>query len=40
MIESRRIDDFYVAVVIFRSLRNVGVRVALDDFGMGYVGLR
>ena len=28
------------AVAILRPLRNAGVRVALDDFGMGYAGLR
>ncbi len=29
-----------LAVAILRPLRNAGVRVALDDFGMGYAGLR
>ncbi|HGU1937767.1 TPA: biofilm formation regulator HmsP [Escherichia coli] len=38
--ESRRIDDPHSAVAILRPLRNAGVRVALDDFGMGYAGLR
>lgn len=38
--ESRRIDDPHAAVAILRPLRNAGVRVALDDFGMGYAGLR
>ena len=38
--ESRRIDDPNEAVVILRPLRNAGVRIALDDFGMGYAGLR
>ncbi|MFX9142683.1 EAL domain-containing protein, partial [Acinetobacter baumannii] len=28
------------AVAILRPLRNAGVRIALDDFGMGYAGLR
>ena len=38
--ESRRIDDPKAAVAILRPLRNAGVRIALDDFGMGYAGLR
>lgn len=38
--ESRRIDDPNEAVAILRPLRNAGVRIALDDFGMGYAGLR
>lgn len=38
--ESRRIDDPQTAVTILRPLRNAGVRIALDDFGMGYAGLR
>ncbi|MCS2162217.1 biofilm formation regulator HmsP [Scandinavium sp. H11S7] len=38
--ESRRIDDPKAAVAILRPLRNAGVQVALDDFGMGYAGLR
>lgn len=38
--ESRRIDDPQAAVAILRPLRNAGVRIALDDFGMGYAGLR
>ncbi|POT55545.1 biofilm formation regulator HmsP [Citrobacter amalonaticus] len=38
--ESRRIDDPHAAVAILRPLRNAGVRIALDDFGMGYSGLR
>lgn len=38
--ESRRIDDPHAAVTILRPLRNAGVRIALDDFGMGYAGLR
>ncbi|HFQ8226240.1 TPA: biofilm formation regulator HmsP [Citrobacter freundii] len=38
--ESRRIDDPNAAVAILRPLRNAGVRIALDDFGMGYAGLR
>lgn len=37
--ESRRIDDPNEAVAILRPLRNAGVRIALDDFGMGYAGL-
>ncbi|MCS2151673.1 biofilm formation regulator HmsP [Scandinavium goeteborgense] len=38
--ESRRIDDPKAAVAILRPLRNAGVQIALDDFGMGYAGLR
>ena len=38
--ESRRIDDPHAAVAILRPLRNAGVQIALDDFGMGYAGLR
>ncbi len=39
--ESRhRIDNPHAAVAILRPLRNAGVRIALDDFGMGYAGLR
>ena len=38
--ESRHIDDPHAAVTILRPLRNAGVRIALDDFGMGYAGLR
>ncbi|MGL5603411.1 MAG: biofilm formation regulator HmsP [Silvania sp.] len=38
--ESRRIDDPNEAVTILRPLRNAGLRIALDDFGMGYAGLR
>ncbi|MGY5954890.1 biofilm formation regulator HmsP [Kosakonia sp. BK9b] len=38
--ESRRIDDPQAAVAILRPLRDAGVRIALDDFGMGYAGLR
>lgn len=38
--ESRRIDDPDAAVSILRPLRNAGVRIALDDFGMGYASLR
>ncbi|SFU12144.1 EAL domain, c-di-GMP-specific phosphodiesterase class I (or its enzymatically inactive variant) [Kosakonia arachidis] len=37
--ESRYIDDPKAAVEILRPLRNAGVRIALDDFGMGYAGL-
>ncbi len=28
------------AVAILKPLRNAGIRIALDDFGMGYAGLR
>jgi EAL domain-containing protein (putative c-di-GMP-specific phosphodiesterase class I)/GGDEF domain-containing protein len=38
--ESRRIDDPQAAIAILRPLRNAGVSIALDDFGMGYAGLR
>lgn len=38
--ESRRIDDPDEAVTILRPLRKAGVRIALDDFGMGYASLR
>jgi len=38
--ESRRIDDPDAAVSILRPLREAGVRIALDDFGMGYASLR
>lgn len=38
--ESRSIDDPKAAVAILRPLRNAGVRIALDDFGMGYAGLQ
>ena len=38
--ESRRIDDPQAAIAILRPLRNAGVRIALDDFGMGYASLR
>lgn len=38
--ESRHIDDPQAAMAILRPLREAGVRIALDDFGMGYAGLR
>ncbi|WP_300001247.1 EAL domain-containing protein [uncultured Cedecea sp.] len=38
--ESRRIDDPQVAANILRPLHDAGVRIALDDFGMGYACLR
>lgn len=38
--ESRCIDNRDDAVAILKPLRNAGVRIALDDFGMGYSGLR
>ncbi len=37
--ESRRIDDPEKAVQILRPLREAGVSIALDDFGMGYASL-
>ena len=38
--ESRRIDDPQAIISLLRPLREAGVRIALDDFGMGYAGLR
>jgi EAL domain-containing protein (putative c-di-GMP-specific phosphodiesterase class I)/GGDEF domain-containing protein len=38
--ESHNIDDPKKAVSILRPLRKAGVRIALDDFGMGYASLR
>ncbi|HFX6961609.1 TPA: biofilm formation regulator HmsP [Klebsiella oxytoca] len=38
--ESRRIDDPQAMISLLRPLREAGVRIALDDFGMGYAGLR
>jgi EAL domain-containing protein (putative c-di-GMP-specific phosphodiesterase class I) len=38
--ESRRLDDPRMVVSLLRPLREAGVRIALDDFGMGYAGLR
>lgn len=38
--ESRRIDDPQAAANILRPLHDAGVRIALDDFGMGYACLR
>ncbi|ENF6420325.1 biofilm formation regulator HmsP [Enterobacter hormaechei] len=38
--ESRCIDNSDDAVAILKPLRNAGIRIALDDFGMGYSGLR
>ncbi|EOW6513589.1 sensor domain-containing phosphodiesterase [Cronobacter malonaticus] len=37
--ESQRIDDTEAAIAILRPLREAGVRIALDDFGMGYSSL-
>ena len=37
---SRCIDNPDDAVAILKPLRNAGIRIALDDFGMGYSGLR
>ncbi|CCJ74202.1 Protein yhjK [Cronobacter condimenti 1330] len=39
MTESQRIDDTAAAIAILRPLREAGVRIALDDFGMGYSSL-
>lgn len=38
--ESRCIDNPDDAVAILKPLRNAGIRIVLDDFGMGYSGLR
>lgn len=38
--ESRRIDDPQAAAEILRPLHDAGVKIALDDFGMGYACLR
>ena len=38
--ESRRIDDPQAAADILRPLHDAGVKIALDDFGMGYACLR
>lgn len=38
--ESRHLDDPQTVVSLLRPLREAGVRIALDDFGMGYAGLR
>ncbi|WP_208646997.1 biofilm formation regulator HmsP [Buttiauxella warmboldiae] len=38
--ESHRIDDPQKAIAVLRPLRKAGVRIALDDFGMGYASLR
>ncbi|WNJ34619.1 biofilm formation regulator HmsP [Enterobacter hormaechei] len=38
--ESRCIDNPDDAVAILKPLRNAGIHIALDDFGMGYSGLR
>ena len=38
--ESRHMDDPQTVVSLLRPLREAGVRIALDDFGMGYAGLR
>lgn len=37
--ENAVIDDMSAAAQVFTSLRNAGVRIALDDFGMGYSSL-
>lgn len=39
MTESQRIDDTEAAIAILRPLREAGVHIALDDFGMGYSSL-
>ncbi|XXD11676.1 sensor domain-containing phosphodiesterase [Klebsiella sp. R445] len=38
--DSRRLDDPQMVVSLLRPLRDAGVHIALDDFGMGYAGLR
>ena len=37
--ESRRIDEPGAVMATLRPLRAAGVKIALDDFGMGYAGL-
>lgn len=37
--ESQRIDDPHKVQEILRPLRDLGVRIAIDDFGMGYASL-
>lgn len=37
--ESRRLDDSDAVMATLRPLRAAGVKIALDDFGMGYAGL-
>lgn len=39
MTESQRITDTGAAIAMLRPLREAGVRIALDDFGMGYASL-
>lgn len=38
--ESRRLDDPQAVIALLRPLRDAGTRIALDDFGMDYAGLR
>ncbi|HHT2834363.1 biofilm formation regulator HmsP [Klebsiella aerogenes] len=38
--ESRRLDDPQAVIALLHPLRDAGTRIALDDFGMGYAGLR
>ncbi len=38
--ESCRLDDPQAVIDLLRPLRDAGTRIALDDFGMGYAGLR
>lgn len=37
--EKAIIDDIAVAAEVFTALQNAGIRIALDDFGMGYSSL-
>ena len=37
--ESRRFEDPQAVMNVLRPLRQAGVKIALDDFGMGYAGL-
>ena len=37
--EKAIIDDMSAAAEVFASLQNAGIRIALDDFGMGYSSL-
>ena len=37
--ENAIIDDIQHAATVFASLQNIGIRIALDDFGKGYSSL-
>ena len=38
--EACRLEDPQAVIDLLRPLRDAGTRIALDDFGMGYAGLR